>query len=136
MPKLTRWHVFQVVLPIGGPILLSLIFVGFERAGRPEFEPSLAVIVDLTPRALTFYTLALICVTLSDFWPHISRHKVVGASTVFIGALVSALYAKIVVWRHDAAYEPSGGAFVVASILTLAAIYFCGECKRIEREAA
>ena len=73
-----RWILWQVFIPLLGPIAVSWVAVWGWASGTENFQPDLAVIVDVSPWALTFYSFTLICSTWDRFAPHWSQHAAVG----------------------------------------------------------
>ena len=60
---------WQVLAPVLGPILISVLVVFLWSTGQPGFQMDWSIIVDVSPWALTFYTITLIGATMNDFWP-------------------------------------------------------------------
>jgi len=131
-----NWLIIQVVIPIIGPIILSAIFAFAWSTGPNTFSPDLAIIVDITPRALSFYCLVLISISVSQIWHKLSANPFVGGSAIVMGALVAVYYAFTVVWRHDTAYMPSAETYYVTLVLTIGSVIVCHMCqRRLESDA-
>ena len=69
----TKWLLWRVVIPLLGPIFISLLVILAWTSGRPDFKPSLGIVVDVSPWALTFYALTLIGSTLNELWPKLGK---------------------------------------------------------------
>ena len=130
-----NWRVVQVVVPILGPVVLSALFAFACATGPTVFQPELDIIVALPPRALTFYCLVLISMTVSQFWHRIGSNPAVGGAAILTGAMVAVYYAFTVVWRHDPAYIPTSETYYVTLVLTAASVLVCHMCqRRLERD--
>ena len=68
-----KWILWQVVVPILGPIAISIVAVVLWWTGRTDFRIHWGLIVDITPWALTFYAVTLIGAALNDLIPDFSR---------------------------------------------------------------
>jgi len=131
-----NWLIIQVVIPIIGPIILSAVFAFAWSTGPNTFSPDLAIIVDITPRALSFYCLVLISISVSQIWHKLSANPFVGGSAIVMGALVAVYYAFTIVWRHDTAYMPSAETYYVTLVLTIGSVIVCHMCqRRLESDA-
>lgn len=120
-----RWLIWQVVVPIAGPIILSGVFVLAWQSGNPNFKPSMKIAVDVSPWALTFYTLALIGSTLNGLWPKISDHPGLGGSLILVAIAVGAYAGFMVIWRHDSTFVPGAPVYFVTGLLLLVAVVLC-----------
>jgi len=125
-----NWLIVQVVIPIIGPIVLSAMFAFAWSTGPAAFHPKIAIIVDITPRALTFYCLVLISMSVSQIWHKLNENPFVGGSAIVMGVLVAVYYAFTVVWRHDATYIPTAETYYVTVVLTAGSIIVCHMCQR------
>jgi len=125
-----RWIIVQVIVPIFGPIVLSLLFAIGWSTGANGFEPDFRIIIDITPRALTFYCLVLISMTMSGFWPRLGDNPVVGGTTIMTGVLVAVYYAFTVVWRHDPDYVPNESTYLATVVLAVASVVVSHMCHR------
>jgi len=125
-----NWLIVQVVIPILGPIILSAIFAFAWSTGPTDFRPDMAIIVDITPRALTFYCLVLISISVSQIWHKLSTNPFVGGSAIVMGGIVAVYYAFTVVWRHSSAYIPTAETYYVTLVLTAGSVIVCHMCQR------
>lgn len=125
-----NWLIIQVVIPIIGPIILSAIFAFAWSTGPNDFRPDMAIIVDITPRALSFYCLVLISISVSQIWHKLGTNPFVGGSAIVMGAIVAVYYAFTVVWRHDNAYVPTAETYYVTLVLTAGSVIVCHMCQR------
>lgn len=120
-----RWLIWQVVVPVFGPILISLLVIGLWMSGNPDFVPDKRIILDVTPWALAFYTLALVGSSLNGLWPKLSKHTVIGAWLVIL-ALVVMLYAALtVIWRHNGNFVAGAPVYYVTGCLLVLAVVLC-----------
>jgi hypothetical protein len=70
-----KWISWQVVVPLIGPVAVPGAMVAMWTTGDPTFQIKWSLLFDeVTPWALTFYSITLIGVTMHDFWPKISSH--------------------------------------------------------------
>ena len=125
-----RWLFVQVGVPLVGPMVLAGIFAFAWSTGPNGFQPSLGIIVDITPRALTFYCIALISITVGNFWNDMQQNPVVGVLAIGTGVIVAVYHAFTVVWRHEANYIPTAETYFVTLVLTLASIVVCAMCEK------
>ena len=120
-----QWILWQVLLPIFGPIVISFLVALGWSTGPTQFHMKPEVILDVTPWALLFYSITLICVTMNDLWPNLNQHPVLGWGLIGV-AIVASIYASmIVIWRHDPKFESSGPIYFVTLLLLLVSIILC-----------
>jgi len=120
-----KWILWQVLVPIFGPIIISAIVVLAWWTGQPQFPINWRIIVDVTPWALTFYCITLIGATMNDLWADLLAHPALGLSLMMV-ALAVALYAAfIVIWRHNPAFVPGTPVYVSTFILLGISIVLC-----------
>lgn len=127
-----RWKglLWQVFIPILGPILVSFLVVIAWRTGQPAFRVDWSVIIDVSPWALTFYSLTLIGATMNDFWPKMQGHTALGVGLLMVAVAV-ALYASfIVVWRHDPTFAVGLPVYGVTVFLLVIPIVLCHEAAK------
>lgn len=121
-----KWIIWQVIVPLAGPIIISGVVALMWRTGEPSFLINWHLIIDdLTPWALTFYSITLIGVTMNDLWPKLSAHPVLGVSLLATAFGVAIYEAFMVIWRHNDKFTPGTGVYVVAIILLGMSIYLC-----------
>jgi drug/metabolite transporter (DMT)-like permease len=125
-----RWLVIQVAIPLIGPVALSALFAFAWSTGQPGFSPDPRIILDITPTALTFYSLALLSITLAGFWQHMSTNALVGTAALIVGCLVAVYYSFTVVWRHAEDYVPTAETFYVTVVLTVVTIVIAAVLER------
>ena len=63
-----RWILFQVAVPLLGPIVVSALVAAGWETGQPTFHMDMKVIFDVTPWALIFFTMALLGSGFYDVW--------------------------------------------------------------------
>ena len=95
-----QWLLWQVGVPLGGPIVLSCLIVLLWQTGMPDFVPQWSIVLDASPWTLTFYTLALIG----------------------LGSLAQIFIAFLLVWRHNVAYTPNRNVYLCAVGMLLLAV--------------
>jgi cation transport ATPase len=125
-----RWFVVQVAIPLFGPVVLSALFAYAWGTGQRNFSPRLDIIADVTPSALTFYSLALLSITLSSFWHKVQDSPFVTLTALLVAVLVAVYYSFTVVWRHASDYSPTAETYYVTLLLTLVTIIICSICER------
>lgn len=125
-----RWLFVQVGVPLFGPIFLAGLFAFAWSTGPNGFKPRFDIILEITPRALTFYCIALISITVAGFWDCMSRNPVVGILAIGTGGVVAVYHSFTVVWRHEANYVPTAETYYVTLILTFASIVVCAMCEQ------
>jgi hypothetical protein len=119
------WFVWQVIIPLLGPVIISLVVVGAWATGNPRFTPRLEIAVDVTPWALTFYSLTLIGSTFNEFWAKLGEHPALGVGLI-LNAMAVTLYASfMVIWRHDPTFTPGAPVYIVTLALLLISIWLC-----------
>lgn len=131
-----KWLAWQVGLPLGGPVVLSAIFVAFWWTLANSFVPRIDVVLDITPWAITFYGLTLIATALRELWPLYSRHPGLFIWLVLLAIAIVIYYAFMVIVRHESTFVPKTSVYIVTIALVAAATYFCHEANRHVVEAA
>jgi hypothetical protein len=117
-----RWFGWQVALPLGGPIVFSGIAMLLWKSGNPAFKPDLHVLLDVSPWALTFYSLTLISSTMNEFWKNISEHPMLGGSLITVAIAVGLYASFIVIWRHDSHFTSRPPIYGVALLLLVVSV--------------
>jgi len=92
-----QWLLWQVGVPLGGPVVLSCLIVLLWQTGMPDFVPQWSVVLDTSPWTLTFYTLALIGAALNELWPRISAQKALGGSLIGLASLAQIFVAFLLI---------------------------------------
>jgi hypothetical protein len=124
--KLNRpWLVWQVMVPLVGPVALSWLIILAWQTGNPDFTPRWSVILDVSPWALTFYAIALIGAALNELWPTISVHPHLGGGLIFIATTVATYTAFMVIWRHNSAFVPSRNIYIPSVFMLLITVALC-----------
>lgn len=118
-----RWLFWQVAVPLLGPAVISAIFILLWMSGNPGFKPSISLILDISPWALVFYTLTLLGATLNELWPNVSQHQMLGGSMGVTAFAVGVYAAFIVIWRHNATWQPGGPVYVVTGVLLAVSVF-------------
>ena len=82
-----KWLSWQVLAPLAGPIAVSYLVACYLVAllwetGQPNFHMNWKVIVDVTPWALTFFTMALIGSGFNDIWADLGKNQATAAFLV------------------------------------------------------
>jgi hypothetical protein len=126
-----KWLIWQVIAPLVGPIAVSFIVALLWETGQPNFHMNLKVIVDVTPWALTFFTMALIGSGFNDVWGDLAQRQATAASLVVDAAAVLIYASFIVIWRHTPNFEPGTGVYVLTLILLGTSIVVCHEAARV-----
>jgi hypothetical protein len=126
-----KWIFWQVLAPVLGPVLISVLVVFLWSTGQPGFKMDWGIIVDVSPWALTFYTITLIGATMNDFWHKLGDHQVLGVGLIVI-AIAVALYASfIVVWRHDPKFTVGTPVYAVTLFLLCLSIVLCHQATKV-----
>ena len=124
-----KWILWQVLVPLAGPSLVAAIVSLAWMSLDTSFEMKMGVIIDLTPWAVTFYSITLVGVAMDSLWTKLLAGA--GANpkapsrflALFIVALSVVIYnAFIVIKRHDSTFTLHRPAYVVTIILVLASI--------------
>lgn len=120
-----QWLIWQVGIPLGGPVILSWLIVLAWGTGNPDFIPKWSVVLDVSPWALTSYSLALIGAALNELWPRMPDNRALGWG-LFGCASTTAIYtAFMVIWRHNTAFEPGPNVYILTGLLLLVTIFLC-----------
>lgn len=130
-----KWVTINVLVPLLGPVLLAAIVVLLSQANDPDFQIDFWLIFDITPTALTFYGIALISGSLTEFWRHIGDHAILGIAAIIMISVTAINYAILVLNNHDPAYDPAASATYLALGLACAAIVVSAMCKRVVLKA-
>src|SRR5215472_17639370 len=122
-----RWILWQVAIPILGPIGMSAIFLLAWKTGEPpdwaiKWHP---IIEDVTPWALIFYSMTLIGATIDDFLPKFSAHIPFGVSLAVVAIAVTVYASFIVIWHQDANWHVRSPVYYVTGFLLVLSIVMC-----------
>jgi len=120
-----NWLAWQVGAPLGGPVVLSAIFVLFWWTLKSGFAPRMEIVLDITPWAMTFYALTLIATALRELWPRYSKHPALFVWLSILASMIIAYYAFMVIIRHEETFVPAGSVYIVTTVLLLAAVFLC-----------
>lgn len=120
-----KWIFWQVIVPILGPIAVSTLIIFAWTTGVPNFAPRIDVILDVSPWALTFYTLTLIGSTLNGFWAKLPDHPALGAALIAVASAVGIYAAFTIIWRHDNNFVPGAPVYLVTIILLIISVGLC-----------
>lgn len=120
------WLGWQVIAPIFGPIAVSTLVVALWQTGVSNFKIDWYIVCDdVSPWALSFYCVTLICVTMHDFWPRLPDHPVLGVGLI-LAAFSAAIYASfIVIWRHDPTFHAGTKLWQMTFIFLVAVVFLC-----------
>lgn len=129
-----QWLIWQVAVPLAGPIVLSWLIILAWQTGNPNFTPRWSVILDVSPWALTFYSIALLGASLNELWPKMPAHPHLGTGLILIAALVAVYTAFMVIWRHSSGFVPGRNVYFVSITLLLAAVIFCHSVYSMQEE--
>jgi len=116
------WLVWQVVVPLGGPVVLSWLIMLTWQTGNPDFVPQWRIALDITPWALVFYALALMGTALNELWPQISTHARLGSLLIVTTVYAHTYAALLIIWRHNRTFIPNRTVYIVAAFVLLLAI--------------
>jgi hypothetical protein len=126
-----KWIFWQVIAPVAGPIMISALVVFAWRSGQNTFKVDWSVVLDVSPWALTFYTITLIGATMNDLWPKLGDHAALGVFLIVVAFSV-ALYASfIVIWRHDRAFVPGTSVYLVTCLLLAISVVLCHRAAKL-----
>jgi hypothetical protein len=120
-----KWLLWQVAIPLLAPIIVSGVVILAWLSGSPKFSPNIQIAVDVSPWALTFYTLTLIGSTLNEFWPKLTTHVALGLAISLVATAVTLYAAFMVIWRHDPAFVPGRPVYLVALSLLFISVVLC-----------
>lgn len=114
------------MVPILGPILLAALFIWLWSTGDARFTPDYGnAIANVSPWALTFYSLTLLGSTLHAFLPKMNKHQGLGISMIVVALAVCVYAGFIAVWRHNSGFEPGVQVYGVTLVLLLITITIC-----------
>jgi hypothetical protein len=142
-----EWVVLQVVLPIFGPIVVSLMVVGLWLSLDPTFKPRFMPILDVGPWALMVYTVTLLFTSLQGILPNSQQHRALTWSMIVVAVVVT-IYAGCMELRRQQAPAPSADAsapaavliphtaYYVAVLLLLVSVYLCHQAYRVSKGKA
>lgn len=120
-----KWILWQVIVPIFGPIGISGIAAILWWTGNPDFRFDWNVIVDVTPWALIFYAITLIGAALNNIVPEFSDRPGMGFSLILAAVAVSLYGGFIVIWRHNHQFSVGTGVWIATFILLAISIGLC-----------
>lgn len=124
-PLKWKWILWQVVVPIVGPIGMSALAAVLWWTGRPDFHIDWHVIVYISPWALIFYAITLIGAALNDLMPDFSNRPGIGVSLILAAVAVSLYAGFMVIWRHEANFAAGTAVWVVTFILLAISVGLC-----------
>ena len=120
------WLGWQVFTPILGPIAVSAIVALLWEIGVSSFKIDWTIVCDdVSPWALSFYCVTLICVTMHDFWPRMSTHPVLFVSLILVAFSVAIYASFIVIWRHDPTFHAGTKLWQMAFVFLVAVVSLC-----------
>ena len=122
-----KWMIWQVIAPLGAPILISALVVFLWWTGASNFSIKWhSLFDDVTPWALIFYSITLIGATMNDFWSKLPEHPVLGVGLIALGFVVALYSALIVLWRQlDSHFIPGTAVNLVTFLLLALSIGLC-----------
>ncbi|MBV5326981.1 MAG: hypothetical protein JZU65_04990, partial [Chlorobium sp.] len=98
--------------------------------GNASFHPSIAIILDITPWAITFYTLTLVAASAYQFWDDLVKRPALVVGLLLDTLAVGVYAAFTVIWRHDSAFVPGAPVYVVTGALLLTTVALCYSCQK------
>ena len=119
-----QWLVWQVGVPLGGPVILSWLTILAWETGNPNFTPKWSIVLDVSPWALTFYGLTLVGASLDSLWARMPSHRYVGSGLIASAMLLAAYAAFMVIWRHDGGFTPGSRVYIATITLLFPALVF------------
>ncbi len=120
-----KWGIWRVAVPLAAPTVISFIVAYAWASGNPGFRPSLSIAADVSPWALTFYSLTLIGSTLNDFWPKLTTKPVLGSALILVAVAVLLYTSFIVIWRHNPTFVPGKPVYGVTLVLLCSSVALC-----------
>jgi hypothetical protein len=122
------WLIWQVLSPLLGPIVVSLFAALLLKTMQHDVPLNRDVIVDVTPWALIFFTLALLGGGFHDIWPTLGTHKIL-FGFLLVETLAVFMYVETTVtWRlQHPGVVPDEGVWVAAFIMLISSIVICHE---------
>jgi hypothetical protein len=120
-----QWLTWQVMMPLGGPIILSWMIILAWQTGNPDFMPRWSVILDVSPWALTFYAISLIGASLNELWARMPAHPHLGWGLIMAAATVAVYTAFMVIWRHNSAFVPGRSVYILSAGMLLVSVALC-----------
>ena len=118
----SRWLLWQVIIPLFAPVILSVLVIGLWATGTVTFEPKWSVVVDISPWALVFFSLTLLGATLNELWPRVSSHPTLTLNLALTAFAVALYAAFIAIWRHDVNWKPGPAVYWVTGALFVLAV--------------
>jgi hypothetical protein len=120
-----KWILLQVCLPLLAPIVLAAVIAGLWLSLNPGFHPNAAIILDLTPWTLVFYSLTLIGSAFLSNPSAQGQRPWLTRMLVLVAAADLVYYALMVVSRHNPKFAAPAGAYYVSVVLVMASIALC-----------
>jgi len=112
-----------VGVPLLGPVVVSGVVILMWISGNPEFQPSIPVMLDVSPWALVFFTLTLLGGTLNELSQNRTQHPTLNWSLEVTALAVGIYAAFIVIWRHNANWHAGQPVYVVTIILLVISVF-------------
>src|SRR5713226_2492680 len=120
-----RWLGWQVAFPILTPIIISVVVVLLWQTGLPGFSINWSIILDVSPWALTFYSMTLIGSNLHEKWNTLSSRPARIIGLMLLVAALAIYTAFLVIWRHDAHFAPNNSVYFVTLLLLVLSVLVC-----------
>ncbi len=120
-----EWLIWEVAVPLGLPVIASLVIVILNATGPSPKPISIARAIDLAPWTLCFFSFTLLASSMRRFWFKFSESTIIAVSLLVCMALVAVYTGMLVSWHQDASFKPSTMNYVVSGIFTLATIWSC-----------
>ena len=117
------WFLGEVVVPLLGPVVLAMMFIGLWSTGASGFTPDYGIVLDnLSPWVLTVYALTLIGSTFNDLGSKMGQNVLLVCSLATVALVVGVYAAFIAVWQHDSRWSPDAYVYTVSAVLLLVSI--------------
>lgn len=125
------WVLWEVIVPLGMPVVISLVVVFMSATGPSPSPISLEAAIDLAPWTLCFFAFTLLASSMRKIWPKSQQYPKI-TLWMLVMMFPVALYAGFLVsWHQDAAFKPTAVNYLISVLLTAAAVWRCHASSKI-----
>ena len=94
-------------------------------SGQPKFQMNWHVIVDVTPWALTFFTMGMLGNGFNDIWDQRATRGALFFFLIVEAAAVLIYASFIVIWRHDPNFVAPPSVYVLTIMILITSGFSC-----------
>jgi hypothetical protein len=117
------WLLWEVMVPLGLPVIISIVVVVFEQTGPHPRDIDLQAAIDIALWTLCFFSFNLLASSMRRIWPKFSLHPAISIWMLATMIPVALYVGELVAWHQDASFKPGIDNYLVSGFLTVVAIW-------------